>query len=120
MYKTAEHWMMAGKARLFNDENMLKQILEAKTPADAKKIGRLIQGFDSLVWDMHKFDLVVKGNEYKFGQNQELKTFLLATNDSVLVEASPVDRIWGIGLAVDSPTIRNPLQWKGGICWVMP
>jgi ribA/ribD-fused uncharacterized protein len=113
VYKTAEHWMMAGKARLFNDENMLEQILEAITPADAKKKGRLIKGFDPLCWDTHKYGLVVTGNEYKFNQNQKLKEFLLKTNDSVLVEASPVDKIWGIGLAIDSPVIGDPLQWKG-------
>lgn len=112
-YKTAEHWMMAEKARLFNDTKIIEKIISAKTPAEAKKLGRQVDNFDVTKWDLHKFEIVVKGNFHKFSQNQYLKEFLLNTNDSVIVEASPVDAIWGIGLATNHSDVENPLLWKG-------
>lgn len=112
-YKTAEHWMMAEKARLFDDSKIIDKIVNAKTPAEAKKLGRLVNNFDAAKWDLHKFEIVVNGNLHKFNQNQNLKEFLLNTNDRVIVEASPVDPIWGIGLATDHPHVENPILWKG-------
>jgi ribA/ribD-fused uncharacterized protein len=112
-YKTAEHWMMAGKARLFNDLSNLESVLQSNTPAEAKKLGRMVKHFDPAIWDQHKFNLVVEGNFYKFSQQEALKAFLLNTHDRVLVEASPVDSIWGIGMAKDHAAIENPLLWKG-------
>ncbi len=113
VYQTAEHWMMAGKARLFNDNAALEQVLISKSPAAAKKAGRMVKGFEPGAWDKQKFDLVVEGNNYKFSQHPVLKGFLLNTNDRVLVEASPVDSIWGIGMAGDHPMAENPAAWKG-------
>ncbi len=112
-YKTAEHWMMAEKARLFEDEEILAKIILAKSPAEAKKLGRQVKGFDVEIWQEKCFEIVVRGNFYKFSQNEDLKNFLLNTNERVIVEASPVDPIWGIGLAVDNPNTENPEQWKG-------
>lgn len=112
-YKTAEHWMMAGKARLFKDEDILQKILQANTPAEAKKLGRQVKNFDAATWDAHKFELVVQGNYHKFSQHPALKTFLLNTQDRILVEASPLDRIWGIGMAATNEQVHNPLQWRG-------
>ena len=113
VYPTAEHWMMAGKAKLFGDEAALKVIVGANTPAAAKKEGRLIKNFVPEVWDKHKFELVVAGNYHKFSQHEPMKEFLLATGDKVLVEASPRDRIWGIGMGGDDPAAGNPAKWKG-------
>ncbi|MNE30700.1 Swarming motility protein YbiA [compost metagenome] len=112
-YKTAEHWMMAEKARLFGDSITLEKILKAKTPAEAKKMGRLVNHFNPAIWDSHKFQIVVNGNFHKFSQHEGLKSFLINTKDRVLVEASPVDNIWGIGMAADHDHIENPLKWKG-------
>lgn len=112
-YFTAEHWMMAEKARLFNDEITRSKILQTASPAAVKKSGRGIQHFDAAVWDAHKYNIVVQGNLHKFSQNNELKSFLLNTGERVLVEASPVDTIWGIGLAADYDAVHNPLLWKG-------
>lgn len=112
-YKTAEHWMMAGKARMFGDTASIEKILQSNTPAEAKKLGKSAKGFKQAVWDKEKFGLVVAGNVHKFSQHGDLKTFLLNTGDRVLVEASPLDRIWGIGLAADHPSVENPLSWKG-------
>ncbi|MCC6726938.1 MAG: NADAR family protein [Saprospiraceae bacterium] len=112
-YRTAEHWMMAGKARLFNDEEMLAKIIEAKSPAQAKKFGREVRGFDQATWEAARYGIVLQGNLHKFGQHAELKDFLLRTGNKILVEASPFDRIWGIGLAKTAPNIEDPHTWKG-------
>ena len=113
VYQTAEHWMMVGKARLFGDEAAVAKILAAGTPAAAKKGGRLVKDFVPEIWDKHKFELVVAGNWHKFSQHAALKEFLLNTGEQVLVEASPVDKIWGIGMAGDHPAARDPAKWKG-------
>ena len=113
MYPTAEHWMMAEKARLFDDQKTLALILEAKTPKDAKSLGRRIKLFDHAKWEARRFDAVVEGNLAKFGQNKDLLSFLLATGDKVLVEASPNDAIWGIGMSESDPAALSPLTWKG-------
>lgn len=112
-YLTAEHYMMAEKARLFDDQGALKQIIEAKNPALAKKLGREIRGFDEVRWNERRFDAVVEGNLAKFSQHQSLKDFLLNTGDRILVEASPVDKIWGVGMAEDHANIENPAMWQG-------
>ena len=105
--------MMAEKARLCKDEATLEKILAAKSPAQAKALGRTITGFDSTLWDTHKSDIVTTGNLHKFSQHEALRGFLLSTGNRVLVEASPVDRVWGIGLAGNDAHIGNPLKWKG-------
>lgn len=113
IYKTAEHWMMAGKARLFNDNDILEKILAAETAPETKKLGREITGFKSEVWEKEKCNLVLQGNLLKFSSHPELKEFLLKTGDQVIAEASPVDNIWGIGLAADHADAENPPKWKG-------
>lgn len=112
-YPTAEHFMMAEKARLFKDDKTLKKILAAKKPGEAKKLGREIKDFDDDLWQTNRFEIVVKANYLKFKQNTDLKDFLLKTGSRVLVEASPVDPIWGIGMAADNPMVGNPESWKG-------
>ncbi|KJK56376.1 hypothetical protein UK12_23095 [Saccharothrix sp. ST-888] len=112
-YATAEHWMMAGKARLFGDDQVLPQILAARTPAEAKKLGRLVRGFDEERWAAECFELVVQGNVAKFGQDDALREYLLGTAQRVLVEASPLDRLWGIGLAADNERATQPTAWRG-------
>ncbi|MEP6502642.1 MAG: NADAR family protein [Betaproteobacteria bacterium] len=110
---SAEHFMMAEKARLFGDRDTLQSILAAATPNDAKSLGRRVQGYDDRRWEAARFDIVVRGNFAKFSANGKLRRFLLATSPQVLVEASPVDAIWGIGLAADDPRAMDPLQWQG-------
>lgn len=113
VYPTAEHCMMAEKARLFGDADAAARILAAKKPAEVKRIGRQVRGFDEEIWNDARFDIVVRGNTAKFGQHPELRDFLLNTGERIIVEASPVDRIWGIGLAEDDPDAENPERWKG-------
>jgi ribA/ribD-fused uncharacterized protein len=112
-YPTAEHFMMAEKARLFGDDEVRALILEARGPKEAKDLGRQVRNFDERVWGEARFRLVVAGNLAKFSQNAELGNYLLGTRDRVLVEASPSDRIWGIGLAADSAKAMDPGQWLG-------
>jgi ribA/ribD-fused uncharacterized protein len=112
-YPTAEHFMMAEKARLFGDEDARAQILRAGSSKAAKQLGRQVNGFREQEWVEARFQLVVAGNLAKFSQNPELEGYLLGTKDKVLVEASPVDRVWGIGLAADNELAMNPEQWRG-------
>ncbi|MEU2841856.1 NADAR family protein [Streptomyces sp. NPDC007076] len=112
-YASSEHWMMAGKARLFGDAESEAAAVAAKSPAAAKKVGRLVRGFDDAVWQRERFALVVAGSVHKFGGDPGLREFLLNTGDRVLVEASPMDRIWGIGLAADDPRAASPASWRG-------
>ena len=113
VYKTAEHWMMAEKARMFNDMAILQQVIAAKTPGEAKKCGRMVSDFDPVAWDEVKFDIVVQGNIHKFSRHPELEMFLLGTLDRILAEASPQDSIWGIGMAASNPAVENPMLWNG-------
>jgi len=112
-YETAEHYMMAQKALLFNDHDIFEKILTEKDPKDVKDLGRQIKNFDAKKWDAHKFDIVKQGNLLKFSQNEELKSFLLQTKSKILAEASPVDAIWGIGLVENHPDALVPKNWKG-------
>ncbi|MFF5717904.1 NADAR family protein [Streptomyces buecherae] len=112
-YATAEHWMMAGKARLFGDAEAERQVIAAPHPGQAKEIGRSVRGFDDALWRERRFELVVEGSVEKFGQRPELRDYLLSTGTRVLVEASPVDRIWGIGLSADDERAAVPHQWEG-------
>ena len=112
-YNTAEHWMMAQKALLFNDREIYEKIIVAKSPAEAKALGRQVSNFNEATWNSKRFDIVVKGSLAKFTQHKDLKDFLLNTKEKILVEASPVDRIWGIGLTAESEKAENPKRWNG-------
>ncbi len=112
-YATAEHFMMASKARLFRDARALEAILAAPSPAEAKSLGRTVRDYDDDAWERARFDAVVRGNVAKFGGHTDLWTFLDATGDKVLVEASPRDTVWGIGLGASNPVARDPSKWRG-------
>lgn len=99
IYPTAEHYMMAQKAKLFSDMDIFQQIIQSKHPKQAKDLGRQVKNFDEKIWNEQRFDIVVQGNIAKFSQHPELKDYLLGTGNRILVEASPVDKIWGVGLA---------------------
>ncbi|WP_203924264.1 NADAR family protein [Rugosimonospora africana] len=112
-YASAEHYMMVGKARLFGDETTAQRMLATTKPGAVKALGRQVRAFDDATWDAHRFDLVTDGNVAKFGQHPDLRDYLLRTGDRVLVEASPVDRVWGIGLAAADPLAADPTRWRG-------
>jgi len=112
-FVTAEHYMMYTKAILFDDWDSAKEILATKSPKEVQLLGRKVKDFNEEVWQKAAFDIVVEGNMHKFTQNLELADFLLATEDKILVEASPIDTIWGIGLCASDPKATNPKEWLG-------
>src|SRR5262249_17540741 len=79
----------------------------------AKALGRNVRNFVATEWDAHCFEIVTRGNIAKFGQNKALRAYLIDTGEKVLVEASPVDRIWGVGLSADDPRVQDPARWLG-------
>lgn len=112
-YTSAEQYMMAEKAKLFGDEEIRTEILSISDPRTCKALGRKVKNFDKAVWDKKKEDIVRNGNFEKFMQNNALRNFLLSTGDKVLVEASPTDRVWGIGLGKNNPDALDPQKWRG-------
>lgn len=112
-YRTAEHWMMAEKARFFGDEASAAAILTARTPGAAKALGRKVAGFDHDEWTRVRSAIVRTGNVEKFRQNAALAEWLRTTGDVVLVEASPTDTIWGIGMAATDPDVERVSAWRG-------
>jgi ribA/ribD-fused uncharacterized protein len=112
-YATAEHWMMARKAALFYDMDAYEKILQSEKPGVAKAIGREVQNFDAQTWNNKAYQFVVEGSIHKFSQNEALRVFLVQTGRKVIVEASPTDRIWGIGMGPDDNKINDPSKWKG-------
>lgn len=112
-YRTAEQYMMSQKAMLFGDTEISEEIMKARHPKQFKDLGRKVKNFNEQIWNENCCDIVVKGNYAKFSQNERLKYFLINTNDRVLVEASPYDKIWGIGMSADNPKCENPMQWNG-------
>lgn len=112
-YSCAEQYMMAEKARMFHDKAMLEAILSAHSPKEMKAFGRMVKGFQQEIWESSCYALVRKGNMEKFQQNPSLLQFLFGTKPYILVEASPRDRVWGIGMGKQNPDAQNPLKWRG-------
>ena len=112
-YTSAEQYMMAQKALLFGDEYYFTQIMGTNDPKKIKQYGRLVKNFDPDVWDEHKFELVVDGNRLKFEQNPEIMAVLKKTKKKIIVEASPYDKIWGIGLTAADAVKIPENKWPG-------
>lgn len=108
-FRTAEHYMMYRKALLF-DPDVAQAIVDAKTPAEAKRLGRKVRNFDRDAWNKVADDIVERGNFLKFSQNDTLKRYLLDTGNDTMVEASPTDRIWGIGFSAEDAPGRET-EW---------
>jgi ribA/ribD-fused uncharacterized protein len=111
-YNSAEQFMMAEKARLMGDEDARAKMLASSDPGEIKALGRAVKNYDGALWDRERFDVVVRGNVAKFS-NAPLRAWLLGTGESVLVEASPKDAIWGIGLDEHDERAKDPRRWKG-------
>ena len=112
-FSCAEQYMMYGKAQLFGDAEVAAEILTAMTPRQHKALGRKVRGFADATWKQHRESIVLDGSRGKFTQNPPLRQALLDTAGTELVEASPFDRIWGIGLAASDPRAEDPAQWRG-------
>lgn len=109
----AEQFMMHAKALLFGDRAAAERILASISPAEQQEIGRAICGFDESVWVQFREGIVFTGNLARFRQNADQRELLFATRGTTLVEASPHDRIWGIGLSADDPRAHDRSQWLG-------
>ncbi|HRC58076.1 MAG: NADAR family protein [Myxococcales bacterium] len=112
-YNCAEQYMMHGKALLFGDVAVAEQILKAAHPRTHKALGRKVTPYDEEIWRANRERIVLEGNRAKFTQSPDLLRALLATRRTELVEASPYDKIWGIGLAATDPRAQDPRKWRG-------
>jgi ribA/ribD-fused uncharacterized protein len=112
-FKTAEHYMMWKKAMLFGDTDSAEKVLKAGHPSDAKKLGRAVKGFIREEWEANCKRFVYDGNYAKFTQNEDLRKKLMETGDTLLVEASPYDAIWGIGMDEATAKKTPANQWPG-------
>ena len=112
-FNCCEQYMMFKKAMLFGDVKTAAEIISETSPKNIQDLGRQVKNFDQYIWDKVKRDIVYKGNYYKFTQNEKLKEILLSTENKVLVEASPYDKIWGIGRDVDYPKVEQKSTWLG-------
>lgn len=119
-YNTAEKYMMMEKALVFEDYDIYRQMKASIFPNDVKALGRRVKGFNDEEWDKHKVDVVTKASYLKFNQNEDLMKIMIEHKDLTLVEASPVDKIWGIGLHFDDDDVLDESKWKGqnllGVC----
>lgn len=109
----AEQYMMYKKAMLFSDAETAEEILKAKSPRDQKALGRKVKGFIKEEWENHCKRFVYDANKAKFTQDDKLYKVLMSTGDKELVEASPEDKIWGIGLHESDPRCLDKSQWQG-------
>ena len=107
----AEQAMMLAKAKFFNDIDAYEAILKADHPRKQKAIGRQVKNYDENKWSEVRYDIVKYVNYDKFSQNKAWKELLILTRPYLLVEASPTDRIWGIGMGVDNPNLFNYNLW---------
>ena len=112
-FNCAEQFMMWYKAMLFNDIAMANKILKEKEPREQKKMGREVKGYNQKIWDENKFNIVCNATMLKFTQNPRLLSMLLETGNKILVEASPLDEIWGIKMAENDEGVDDPVNWKG-------
>lgn len=112
-YCCMEQYMMAEKARLFDDEEIEAKILKNENPKEIKELGRKVRDFNEAIWSSKRYNIVLNGNLAKFLQNEKLLQFLLETENKIIVEASPYDRIWGIGMSAEDKGVNNPFEWKG-------
>lgn len=104
---------MHQKAKYFNDFESARRIMVESGPKAQKALGRLVANFNADKWQEVCYDIVKKGNIAKFSQNPKLLKVLLSTKDIEIVEASPYDKIWGIGLSANDERAWNKDTWQG-------
>jgi ribA/ribD-fused uncharacterized protein len=112
-YNCSEQYMMHMKARMFKDHDVAEMIMQQGHPRKQKFLGRAVRGFDKSLWDAKCQDIMVEGLVSKFRQDTYSLQTLLDTGDMIIAEASPSDKIWGIGLAEDDPRAKIEGQWQG-------
>ena len=109
----SEQAMMYEKAKLMGDEKTMAKILKTTNPKKVKELGREVNPWKESLWEKHRLNIMVKVCYVKFKENPTLMAELLATEDKIIVEASPYDKIWGIGMREEDEGIENPKKWQG-------
>lgn len=112
-FNCAEQYMMLKKAELFTDNAAAQLIMSTTDPSEQKAIGRRIRNYSDMQWIMIARDVVFSANMAKFTQDKTLRRFLLGTGEEELVEASPTDQRWGIGLSMNDPDRFDRTKWQG-------
>jgi ribA/ribD-fused uncharacterized protein len=112
-YCCCEQYMMAQKAILFGDSESMQAIMATNSPREHQLLGRTVKNYVQDTWDTHKYRIVYEGNYNRFSQNAFDWQLLDATGDTILVEASPIDRVWGIGMDMKDPDINDESKWRG-------
>jgi ribA/ribD-fused uncharacterized protein len=112
-YTSVEQYIMSSKASLFNDKNIEQKIMSTADPNKQRSLGRKVKNFDNSIWDKNKEKILYTALQAKFTQDIELKKKLLSTKNKTLVEASPFDRIYGIGLSETNPKALDKKTWRG-------
>lgn len=112
-YNCTEQYMMAKKALMFNDFSAYREIMLEKKPAIQKAIGKTVKGFDKVIWETYCRKIVYDANYAKFTQNKGMGDELMGTGNKEIVEASPEDKIWGIGLHERDPLAWDKSTWQG-------
>lgn len=112
-FNCSEQFMMWSKATIFGDKEQAKKILSEKDPRKQKELGRGVKNYKQEIWDMVKYNVVSNATMLKFTQNPKLLAELLLTGDRILVEASPKDTIWGIGMGENDFGVDDKNNWKG-------
>ena len=105
--------MIASKARLFGDDTAISANLASDDPREQERLGRRVRDFDHELWQSEYENIVLYGNLAKFSQNEEMHLALIQNGDRHLVEASPHDNLWGIGLSACDPRASSPDSWCG-------
>ena len=111
--KSSEQAFMICKGRHFGDVTSCMKILEAKTPKEAKELGRLVKNFNEVEWNKVRLGYMIEVLVEKFGQNPNLKTTLLNTEERQIIEGSPYDKIWGVGIHWQDADCLDESKWKG-------
>ena len=109
-FPTAEHYMMYQKAMLFQDTATAAEIMRTRSPRTAKALGREVKGFSEARWKDERYNIVLQGSRLKFTQNPDIRNVLLSTKGHALCEASPFDRVWGIGYTAQNAK-ANAANW---------
>ena len=110
---SSEQLFMYKKAKLFHDDEIAEKIVSASNQFEIKRLGRMVKNFKQDVWDKCCYDIMLSSNRLKYEQNPVLLQVLLSTGEEEICEASPLDRIWGVGLSTDTDEYKNKTNWKG-------
>lgn len=113
LFNCSEQYMMYAKAVVFGDEETSAKILNTYDPREQKALGRLVKNFDAAKWDIVCQDVMVPALVSKFEQDPYALEVIMSTGNAIIVEASPFDTIWGIGLSADHPDAQTPTKWRG-------